>query len=435
LTANGEDEARKLGKHLQDILFSHVLTSPLKRAQQTCALVGLAQVPEIEPDLVEWDYGDYEGKQSVDIRKEQPDWTIFRDGCQHGEMPTQISDRADRLIARLRTLSGNVALFSHGQFGGVLAARWIGLAVIEAQHFPLGTAPITPKCRSSLCGMLLLTKYSTAKSFCKQPREPAMGQKFVIGNWKMNTTAAEARHLSQAIANGMGIEDSITVVVCPPFPYLSLVGEILKGHRVALGAQNLYPEKEGPFTGEVSPTMLLDLGCQYVILGHSDRRHKLGESDTFINQKVQVALAAGLDAIFCVGETLEQRKADQTKKVLDRQLLQGLDGLSAATLTHLSIAYEPVWAIGSSGHHATPQQAQEAHTVIRHRFGQMFGERSAKMLAIHYGGSVNPENADALLRRPGVDGVLIGGDSLNAKQFLAIVKAGISETQSQVEAA
>ena len=143
LTANGESEARELGKHLRDIQFSHVLTSPLKRAQQTCALVGLDQVPEIEPDLVEWDYGDYEGKQSVNIRKERPDWNIFRDGCPHGEMPTQTSDRADRLIARLRTLDGNIALFSHGQFSGVLAARWIGLTVLEAQHFPLGTASIS----------------------------------------------------------------------------------------------------------------------------------------------------------------------------------------------------------------------------------------------------------------------------------------------------
>lgn len=262
-----------------------------------------------------------------------------------------------------------------------------------------------------------------------------MGQKFVIGNWKMYTTAAEARHLSQAIVDGMGIEDSLTVAVCPPFPYLSLVGEILKGSRIALGAQNLYPDKEGPFTGEVSPTMLLDLGCKYVILGHSERRHKLGESDAFINHKVRVALSAGLDAIFCIGETLDQRQANQTKTVLDRQLFQGLNGLSAATLTHLSIAYEPVWAIGSSGHHATPQQAQETHAVIRHCFGQMFGERSAQTLAIHYGGSVNPENADTLLRRPGVNGVLIGGDSLNAEQFLAIVQAGISQTQSRVEAA
>ena len=175
-----------------------------------------------------------------------------------------------------------------------------------------------------------------------------MRQKFVVGNWKMYTTAAEARQLAKAIVDGMGIEDRVSVAVCPPFPYLALVGEILKGSRVALGAQNLYPEKEGAFTGEVSPTMLLDLGCKYVILGHSERRHKLGESDTFINQKVRVALAAGLDVILCVGETLDQRKADQTEAVLDRQLIQGLAGVSADTLTRLTIAYEPVWAIGST---------------------------------------------------------------------------------------
>ena len=137
-----------------------------------------------------------------------------------------------------------------------------------------------------------------------------MRQKFVVGNWKMHTTAAEARRLAKAIVDGVGIEDRVSVAVCPPFPYLALVGEILKGSRVALGAQNLYPEKEGAFTGEVSPTMLLDLGCKYVILGHSERRHKLGESDTFINQKVRVALAAGLDVIFCIGETLDQREAE-----------------------------------------------------------------------------------------------------------------------------
>lgn len=248
-----------------------------------------------------------------------------------------------------------------------------------------------------------------------------MGQKFVIGNWKMYTTAAEAKHLAQAVVTGMSLGDNVTVNVtvatCPPFPYLALVGERLKGSPVALGAQNLYPAKEGAFTGEVSPTMLLDLGCQYVILGHSERRHKLSETDAFINQKVKIALSAGLNVIFCVGETLAQREAKQTQPVLDRQLLQGLEGLSAETLTHLSIAYEPVWAIGNSGRHATPQQAQEAHTVIRHRFSQMFGARSAQTLAIHYGGSVKLENADALLSRPGVDGVLIGGDSLDAEPF------------------
>ena len=142
LTANGEDEARKLGKRLRNIRFSHVLTSPLKRARQTCELAGLDNVPEIEPDLAEWDYGDYEGKRSTDIREGRPSWSVFRDGCPHGEMPAQVSERADRLIARLRTLDGKVALFSHGQFGGVLAARWIGLPLDEARHFPLGTASL-----------------------------------------------------------------------------------------------------------------------------------------------------------------------------------------------------------------------------------------------------------------------------------------------------
>lgn len=252
-----------------------------------------------------------------------------------------------------------------------------------------------------------------------------MCKKFVVGNWKMYTTAAEARRLAKAVVDGVSNEERVSVAICPPFPYLALVGEILKGSRVALGAQNLFPEKEGAFTGEVSPTMLLDLDCKYVILGHSERRHTLGESDTFINQKVHVALAVGLDVILCIGETLAQRDANQTEAVLDRQLMQGLAGVSADTLTRLSIAYEPVWAIGSLGHHATPQQAQEAHAVIRRRFGKIFGEKAARLLVIQYGGSVKPENAAALLSRHGVDGALIGGASLHAEQFLAIVRAGI----------
>ncbi|MFZ2003197.1 MAG: triose-phosphate isomerase [Candidatus Sulfotelmatobacter sp.] len=264
---------------------------------------------------------------------------------------------------------------------------------------------------------------------------PAIRQKFVVGNWKMYTTAAEARRLAKAVVHGMGIEDRVSVAVCPPFPYLALVGEILKGSRVALGAQNLYPEKEGAFTGEVSPTMLLDLGCKYVILGHSERRHKLGESDTFIDKKVRVALSAGLHVILCVGETLEQREANPTEALLVRQLTQGLAGVSPDTLTRLSIAYEPVWAIGNLEHHATPQQAEEAHAVIRRRFAQMFGEKSAQALVIQYGGSVKPENAAALLCRDGVNGALIGGASLKANQFLAIVRAGISEPRTKRKSA
>ena len=155
----------------------------------------------------------------------------------------------------------------------------------------------------------------------------------------------------------------------------------------------------------------------------------------FINHKVRVALAAGLSVIFCVGETLDQREADQTEAVLDRQLRQGLAGLSADTVPRLSIAYEPVWAIGGHGHHATPQQVQEAHVVIRRRFGQMFEETSAQTLTIQYGGSVKPENAAGLLSQHGVDGALIGAASLNADQFLAIVRAGISEPQTEGEPA
>jgi triosephosphate isomerase (TIM) len=254
----------------------------------------------------------------------------------------------------------------------------------------------------------------------------------------MHTTAAEARQLAEATVAGVGIMsvgDRVSVAVCPPFPYLALVGEILKGSSVALGAQNLYPEKEGAFTGEVSPTMLLDLGCKYVILGHSERRYKLGESDEFINQKVRVAVAAGLDVILCVGETLDQRKADQTEAVLDRQLIKGLAGVSADALVHLRIAYEPVWAIGNAGHHATPQQAQDAHSMIRRRFSQMFEENSAQALVIRYGGSVKPENAAALFSQEGVDGALIGGASLIADQFLAIVRDGISQPQTNLKSA
>ena len=253
-----------------------------------------------------------------------------------------------------------------------------------------------------------------------------MRRKFIAGNWKMHTTAATAERLAQAVVDGLGDEARVSIAICPPFPYLALVGQILKGSPIALGAQNLYPEKEGAFTGEVSLTMLLDLGCTYVILGHSERRHTLGESDTFINQKVVAALAAGLEVILCVGETLDERESDQTEAVLDRQLTQGLSSLSADTLSRLSVAYEPVWAIGGHGHHATVQQAEKAHSVIRHRFGRMFGEQSAQALTIQYGGSVKPENAAAFLGGQGVDGVLIGGASLHADQFLAIIRAGIS---------
>ncbi len=237
----------------------------------------------------------------------------------------------------------------------------------------------------------------------------------------MYTLSSSARALAQAIVAGLGDESRVRVAVCPPFPWLLTVAEVLRGSKVALGAQNCYPEVEGAFTGEVSPTMLRDAGCQYVIIGHSERRHGLGESDAFLNRKLLAALNAGLAVIFCVGETLAERESDQTHAVLERQLTGGLVGLTASQLEQVVIAYEPVWAIGT-GKTATPDQAQEAHGFIRQKMAAMFGAEAAGRLLIQYGGSVKPENAAAILQQPDVDGALVGGASLKADSFLAIVR-------------
>jgi triosephosphate isomerase len=247
---------------------------------------------------------------------------------------------------------------------------------------------------------------------------------FVAGNWKMYTTAEQARRLAAEVVRGLGAEERVRVAVCPPFPYLLRVADVLRGSRVALGAQNLYPESEGAFTGEVSPAMLVDVGCRYIILGHSERRHKLGEADDFINRKVRKAVATGLEVILCVGETLAEREANRTENVLDGQTTKGLAGLSAADMARVTIAYEPVWAIGT-GRNATPEQAEQAHAFLRGRIGELFGEKAGRDVLIQYGGSVKPENAAGLLGQPDVDGALVGGASLKADQFLAIVRAGI----------
>jgi triosephosphate isomerase len=251
-----------------------------------------------------------------------------------------------------------------------------------------------------------------------------MRTKFIAGNWKMFTTAAGAEQLASAVVKGLGSETRFTVAVCPPFPYLERVAKVVRATPVGLGAQNLYPEKEGAFTGEVSPTMLVDVGCRYVIIGHSERRHKLGESDAFINRKVHAALAAGLSVILCVGETLQEREANQTEKVLDTQVTNGLSGISTESLERLVLAYEPVWAIGT-GRNATPDQAQGAHAFLRGRVGQLCGADAAAALIIQYGGSVKPDNAGQLLKQPDVDGALVGGASLQADQFLAIARAAL----------
>ena len=261
---------------------------------------------------------------------------------------------------------------------------------------------------------------------------PEPRQTFIVGNWKMHTTASEAETLASGIVQGFHFSDQVEVIVCPPFPYLQLVGGLLKGSGIALGAQNMYPDGEGAFTGEVSPTMLLDLGCKYVILGHSERRHILNESDVFINQKMVCALASGLHVILCVGETLEQRQSKQTELILDRQLSSGLAGIPLQILSRVSIAYEPVWAIGSLKHHATPQEAHDAQLLIRKKLAQIVGDEWAGKLAVQYGGSVEPENTAAFLDQPGIDGVLVGGASLRPDEFLAIIDASVRERETKL---
>jgi triosephosphate isomerase len=242
----------------------------------------------------------------------------------------------------------------------------------------------------------------------------------------MHTTAATARQLASSVVRGLGAESRVQVAVCPPFPYLALVGDVLRDSPVALGAQNLFPEKEGAFTGEVSPGMLVDVGCKYVILGHSERRRnpELAESDAFINRKVHAALAAGLHPILCLGETLEERKSGQMEAMLQAQLTESLAGLNSSHVAQVVLAYEPVWAIGT-GHSASPEQAQQVHAFLRQWIRKTFGEETAAALLIQDGGSVKPDNAAALLRQPDVDGALVGGASLNADHFLAIVRAAL----------
>lgn len=251
-----------------------------------------------------------------------------------------------------------------------------------------------------------------------------MRQRVVAGNWKMNTTRESGRQLAAAVAKVVA-DDRVRVVVCPPFPYLGSVGEAIAGSRVALGAQNCHDKPKGAYTGEVSAEMVVDAGCTYVILGHSERRHGLGESDAFINSKVKTALAAGLQVILCVGETESERDSGKMEEVFTRQVTVGMAGLKVEDLGRLVLAYEPVWAIGT-GRTAKPEEAQAAHVFLRGQVGKLFGEKAAAALPILYGGSVDREKAPALFAQADIDGGLIGGASLKPDDFLAIVQAARS---------
>jgi triosephosphate isomerase (TIM) len=251
-----------------------------------------------------------------------------------------------------------------------------------------------------------------------------MRRPFIAGNWKMNTNRASAVALAEAVAKQAASLEGVDLAVCPPSCYLDAVGRAIAGSKVALGAQNMYHEKDGAFTGELSAAMLCDLGCKYVILGHSERRHILGETDAAINKKVYAALAARLTPIVCVGELLSEREAGQTLAVIQSQFDGSLAGLSAEQMATIVIAYEPVWAIGT-GKVATPQQAEDVHLGLRKIIRERYNSSIADSVRLQYGGSVKPDNAAELLKQPDIDGALVGGASLKADQFLGIVAGAL----------
>lgn len=257
-----------------------------------------------------------------------------------------------------------------------------------------------------------------------------MRKRLVAGNWKMNLDLKSARELvtgTRAAFPATSVPaDRVDVVVCPPFPYLFPIAKALDGSGFLLGAQNLFAEPNGAYTGEVSAEMVKDTGATYVILGHSERRHTIGhhEDDWMTNQKLHAALRVGLTPILCIGETLEQRQAKRTETVLTFQLRAGLTGVTESQARQVVIAYEPVWAIGT-GQTASPQQAQEAHAHVRGELGRLVGA-AGQGVRILYGGSVKSDNAPSLFSQPDVDGGLIGGASLKADSFAGIVRAAIA---------
>jgi len=251
-----------------------------------------------------------------------------------------------------------------------------------------------------------------------------MRKPFVAGNWKMNTDSHTSINLAESIVSG-SLEtagQSVSVAVCPPFVYLQAVAKTLSASSIAVGAQDLYIESQGAFTGEISASMLKDIGCSYVLCGHSERRHVIGETDELINKKVAAAIGGGLLPILCVGELLAEREASQTNEVVTRQIKNCLSGLSVEKVSAVTIAYEPVWAIGT-GLTATPQQAQETHGFVRKLLAELYDAQLAEEIWILYGGSAKPGNAGELMAQQDVDGLLVGGASLNAEDFIAIIQA------------
>ncbi len=247
---------------------------------------------------------------------------------------------------------------------------------------------------------------------------------FIAGNWKMHNDRRQSRALLQGLLDSVGHLDEVDVGVAPPFTALQTAGEVLYDNRILLCAQNVHYAESGAFTGEIAPSMLREIGVDHVIIGHSERRHIFGETDETINQKVRAVLDAGLGVILCVGEQLDDRKAGRTMAVVSRQVRAGLTGVGPEAAAHITVAYEPVWAIGT-GLTATPEQAQEVHADIRTLLAEVLDRAAADAIRIQYGGSVKPGNAAELLAQPDIDGALVGGASLKAESFVDIVRAAL----------
>ena len=257
-----------------------------------------------------------------------------------------------------------------------------------------------------------------------------MKKPFIAGNWKMFSTVREAMNLVQTIKAGVTKTSDCHIVICPPFTALAAVAPLLEDSPINLGAQNMHPETEGAFTGEISPVMLKDLSCRYVILGHSERRLYFKEDDVFINEKVKTALKYTLIPIVCVGETLEQRNAKQQFEVVKNQFEQSLKDLTPEEISKIILAYEPVWAIGT-GKTATPEIAEQMQSYIRRLMKEQFGEEAANRIPILYGGSVKPDNIAELIRKPNIDGALVGGASLKAESFVQIIQNALQAVTAE----
>jgi len=249
-----------------------------------------------------------------------------------------------------------------------------------------------------------------------------MRKRIIAGNWKMNKTLDEAVVLAKSLEGKVGNQIDVDVVLCPPYTNLASVHEIIADSAISLGAQNIFWEEKGAYTGEISADMLKSVGCEYVIIGHSERRQYFHETDETVNKKIRRALQAGLIPIVCVGEMLSQREAGETQGLVGSQIKGCLRGLSKEQVSRLIIAYEPIWAIGT-GVVATPEQAQDVHKFIRAMFDELYDEELAQSVRIQYGGSMKPVNAAELLSQPDIDGGLIGGASLDADSFLGIIEA------------